>query len=130
MEMTLIEELLTDGGLDWVPLDNVYGIASRASSDPIDRRAIALGLVADLLHRDLMVAGVPMSGPGGFSDWNASPAESFQRIASYWVSFADPRPAGVPLGSESDTPDPFFFWLRLTDRGRALAEEIASRSPV
>lgn len=112
---SLIEDLVANGVDDWVYEALVCGnIARRRASDPQERRAIALGLIAEALFSGLMVPG--SVNRDGFVPWHCSLAESFERIATAWLNAPDPdvRPGEV-------------VWLSNTESGNRLGEAVLRR---
>ena len=115
-EPTLIEDLLSSGVLDWVSVAEVDGIAARSElPDPNQRRHLAIGLVAEVLLKGLMVAG--STPPGGFVPWDITPAEQLERIACEWLAKAD---TDLWIGE--------ICWLRNTELGNAIGRRVLDRN--
>jgi hypothetical protein len=97
-QRTLIEDVVANGVDDWVGVDEIWGnIARRVVEDAFDRRALALGLITVVVLEGLMEAGTTPPNSGGFVPWDCSPAEAVNRIATEWLSLADPdiRPGDI-----------------------------------
>lgn len=114
-DRTLIEDVLVNGLDDWVDASWVRQIATRTGlRDPLDLRAISLGLIVEVLSRGLMVAG-ECDGEG-HRPWECSMATAVDMIAESWIAWGDTPP----------TPGAI-VWLALTDAGRAIAEQVLER---
>lgn len=114
-DRSLLEDLVANGVDDWVYEAWLCGnIARRRASDPEERRAIALGLIAEVLFSGLMVPG--SVAEDGFMPWHSSLAESFERIATAWLNVPDPdvRPGEI-------------VWLSNTESGEKLGEAVLRR---
>jgi hypothetical protein len=115
-EPTLIEDLLSSGVLDWVSLAEVDGIAARSGlPDASQRRHLAIGLIAEVLVKGLMVAG--STPPGGFVPWDITPADQLERIAREWLAKAD---TDLWIGE--------IGWLRNTELGNAIGRRVLDRT--
>jgi len=115
-DRTLIEDLVANGVDDWVYEALVCGnIARRVVSLPVERRAVALGLIAEVLFTGLMVAGETPKGRG-FVPWESGPLESLARIARAWMPREDP-----------DVGPGEIVWLRNTAKGNTLGREVLKR---
>ena len=111
----LIDELLVPGTEGWVSALEVYGIAAGSGvTDPADLRALAVGLIAEVLARGLMVPG-DVTAPG-FQPWATSTGEAITRIATDWLGRPDPL---VGVGE--------VCWLGTTDAGERLGAELRRR---
>lgn len=87
--MDLVGELLASGADDWVSAREAYGIAADAGvTDPAAVRALAVGLIAEVLVGGLMVAGDVSES--GFQAWEVTPGDAVARIATDWFSRPDP----------------------------------------
>lgn len=112
---TLVEDLLANGVDDWVYAGWVYQIAKRTGlQDPVDLRAISLGLIVEVLVRGLMVAG-DYDGDG-HSPWDCSTAAAVERVAESWIDWGESPP----------TPGAI-VWLALTTTGREIGEGVLER---
>ncbi len=114
-DRTLVEDILANGVDDWVYAGWVYQIARRTGlRDPVDLRAIALGLTVDVLARGLMVAG-EFDGEGHMP-WDCSTAAAVERVVESWIAWgeAPPTPGAI-------------VWLALTSAGREIAEVVLER---
>ena len=111
----LIGTVLADGADDWVLLLRIVNVARRTGvTDPEALRAMTLGLIGELLARDLMVPGDV--GQLGFQAWPGSPGDWLRRIVETW----DP----------SDTfPDPgSVCWFKNTDEGDRVGAPALERA--
>lgn len=116
MDRTLIEDMLANGVDDWVDEALVFGnIARRVVADASDRRAVAIGLIESVLLAGQMDAGETVSCMG-FRPWDATPEEAALRVASEWMSRADPN---VYPGE--------IVWLRNTSTGDAIGQAVLDR---
>ena len=114
-EPNLVDRLLIEGLVDWLDAGWVYSEAMKDGIAPEGVRTWGLGAIAELLFRDLAVAGDV--DDDGFHAWSTETAEAFARIALGWLAFApgEIRPGDV-------------FWLRATpagkERGRLALEQV------
>jgi hypothetical protein len=101
---------------DCVSPSHVWAYAGETGVvDPADRCAMALGMVIELLSRDLMIAG---DVGDAFYPWECSTAESIERICREWLT-----------GFAGRSPDPGdIFWLKCTPAGEALARGLGAYS--
>jgi hypothetical protein len=112
---SLVEDLVARGVDDWVYAAEILDIASRCELDALDdRRAVAIGLVAEVLIGGLMEAGTVSKD--GFTAWACSPADAVARVAREWLSRAHP----LVMPGE-------IVWLNTTPRGRELGEAVLRR---
>lgn len=80
----LLQELLREGIEDWISESDIAGrIFFEVVGSPSDRRAVALGLIAEALLGDFMIAG--SLGDQGFVPWPEDPGSSLLRIAKRWL---------------------------------------------
>lgn len=115
-DRTLVEDMVANGVDDWVDEALVSGnIARRVVSAPTERRAVALGLIAEVLFSGLMEAGETPKG-GGFVPWGTDPGESLSRIAERWMGRANP-----------DVGPGEVVWLRNTAAGDTVGTAVLSR---
>src|SRR5262249_22364226 len=83
-DRTLIEDVLANGLDDWVYAGWVYQIAQRSGlNDPSELRALAIGLIAEVLTGGLMVAG-EYDGTK-HAQWACSTGEAIERITKAWL---------------------------------------------
>ena len=102
-------EVLFEGCNDFVSASWVYSLAIDAGVESEDdRRALAIGVIAELLALELMVAGG--LSPAGFSAWESSSAEAISRVVVQWAIHGN-----EPISNE-------VVWLSITDRGRRTVE--------
>ncbi|MCP3881352.1 MAG: hypothetical protein GY701_23615 [Sulfitobacter sp.] len=115
-DRTLVEDMVANGVDDWVYEALVSGnIARRVVSAPTERRAVALGLIAEVLFSGLMEAGETQKGRG-FVPWGTDPGESLSRVADHWMGREDP-----------DVGPGEIVWLRNTAAGDAIGAAVLSR---
>jgi hypothetical protein len=110
------EDALVGGLDDWQYESWIYGSTRLAGlRDYASRRTLALGLIAELLVEDLMVAGDV--DEQGHHPWPCSPGEAVERIARRWLTeWADELP----------TPGAI-VWLANTPRGNEIAQAVVRR---
>ena len=113
--MDLIEDLVSRGVDDWVADAELIDIAGRIVTTPVDRRTVAIGLVAEALLRGLVEAGDVSRG--GFAAWGCSAADALERIAKEWLAADDPL---VTHGE--------IAWLSNTASGDALGNHVLARA--
>lgn len=112
---TLVEDLVARGVDDWIYDAELLDIAACAGAhEPLDRRAVAIGLAAEVLIGGLMEAGT-VTGTA-FTPWMCSSVEAVARIADDWLSRSDP----LVMPGE-------IMWLSNTARGAALGESVLAR---
>jgi hypothetical protein len=99
---------------DWLHVADFVSIARRTGVTRSESlRAIALGLIAEMLVQDLMVAGD--ADQSGFHDWELSPGDATQRIVETWSKDdLAPSPGAVA-------------WFRNTSKGDNIGEAVAAR---
>jgi len=117
--MSARDEVLLQGLIDWVALCSVHGDV--AEGNPGEPLAVVQDKVLDLI-RSLVTDGLfelgDLATPDHrFGAWDAPLDESIQQIRDVYVNQFD------------DDPEWWFYcWLKLTEKGRKLAEAIeASR---
>lgn len=111
----LVEDVVARGVDDWVSDAELLDIAAGAGAhEPLDRRAIAIGLLAEVLIGELMGAGTLTEE--GFAAWSCSAAEAVTTVTSDWLSRSDP----LVMPGE-------IVWLCNTPRGESLGEEVLAR---
>lgn len=114
-DRTLVEDLLARAVDDWVSAAEVFDLAKRSGAvDPWALRALAVGLIAEVLTLGLMVPG-EYDG-SGHRKWECTPAEAIARISEDW--FARPDPLVTP-GE--------IVWLDTTSDGEALGQAVLNR---
>jgi hypothetical protein len=80
-----IEELVVEGKRDWLHTPWIESVASEAlNGAAVDTRPLALGLVAEALFRELMIAG-SISNEGTFLPWDKNPRDSFELVITRWL---------------------------------------------
>lgn len=117
--MSARDEVLLRGLIDWVALERVHRrVAQENASEPL---AVIQDKVLDLI-RSLVTDGLVELGDLAtpnhrFRAWDIPLDEAIQQIRDVYVNHFD------------DDPEWWFYcWLRLTEKGRQLAEAIeASR---
>jgi hypothetical protein len=114
--MSARDEVLLRGLIDWVALERVHSrVARENAGEPL---AVIQEKVLDLI-RSLVTDGLfDLATPNHrFGAWDGPLDESIQRIRDVYVNQFD------------DDPEWWFYcWLKLTEKGRKLAEAIeASR---
>ena len=117
-DRTLTEDVLANAVEDWVYAGWVHQIARRSGlTDPAGLRALAIGLMAELLVRGLVVGG-EYDGET-HRPWDCSVGEAVVRIAEDWQAWGDtvPTPGAV-------------VWLDLTPAGREIGEAVLAREIV
>lgn len=115
---SLIEKLLVDGLDDHTNANWVVAIAHRGLNvaDTRDLRAIAIGLIAELLLEGLMVAG-DLERDGHFYPWNLEPHAALRRIIDEWSEWGleqSPTPGAV-------------CWLDNTEKGDEVGRKAFER---
>ena len=113
--MSARDEVLLRGLIDWVALERVHRrVAGENAGEPL---ATIQDKVLDLIH-SLVTDGLfelgDLATPNHrFGAWDAPLDESIQRIRDVYVNQFD------------DDPEWWFYcWLKLTEKGRKLAEAI------
>ncbi|MCX7522900.1 hypothetical protein OSC27_11505 [Microbacterium sp. STN6] len=111
-ERTVLEEVLVSMLDDWASLGWVTSIVADSGIEGRqDRRTMSLGIVAQLLHRDLAVAGSYESS-AGFVPWACSTHEALARVVTEWFA------AGLNNGDDGPWGS---IWLDATGAGDAIA---------
>ena len=97
-------DFLTETCDDYVGLWSlIWQVRERMrESDPERRREITMAIVSDLLHSDMIKAGM-LDFTGGFEQWKDGPASIIERIAKEWSQ----------LGREPDIGE--VAWFTSTD---------------
>ena len=114
-ERTLIEDVLAHGVDDWLYAGWIYQIARRAGlEDSAATRAVALGLVAEVLISRLAVAGEVTED--GFQAWEMPAETALGRIVEEWLAY----------GTEPPSPGSI-CWLALTSEGEARGLAVLRR---
>lgn len=110
------DDVLVGGLDDWAYAAWVYGSTGLGGlSDPVLRRALALGIIAELLVEGLVVAGEV--DEQGHHPWPCSPGEAIERIAREWITdweYEIPAPGAI-------------VWLANTDKGNRIAHTVLAR---
>jgi hypothetical protein len=113
------DEVLLRGLIDWVALERVHRrVARENAGEPLTViQDKVLDLIRSLVTDGLFELGDLATEDNRFGEWSAPLDESIQRIRDVYVNEFD------------DDPEWWFFcWLKLTEKGRELAEAIeASR---
>ncbi|MBW9205330.1 hypothetical protein KV097_05180 [Mumia sp. zg.B17] len=114
--LTLDQEILSSGCLDWVDASEVIGIArnldSASALDPADLRDLCIGVIARLSASGLIEIG-ELGKDSRFVPWDGSEPENLRRLAREWARRADPYPQMWDL-----------FWLNTTPRGDEIGNAI------
>lgn len=113
VERTIVEHALVAGLFDWVDEGGLLtiireetGVTDRATLD-----AFMIGVVSVLISQDYMY-------PTTYGDpWNLEPWDALRKITARWLDPDSPNATRVYEYTN----------LELTERGRVLAEAIASR---
>jgi len=115
-ERTPKEDLLVGGLDDWADAGWVYGSTRLAGiTDQSNRRALAIGLVAEVIVQGLMIPGDV--DDTGHHPWPHSTGDAIERIAREWLNdWPDEVPAPGAI-----------VWLANTPAGDELAREVLSR---
>lgn len=109
---SVLEGALLDGQRDYVAASWVYSLAIEAGVDSDnDRRALSVGVIAELIVTGLMVAGG--LGPDGFEAWDCSESEAVNRIVSHWALNGNAEPISNEI-----------VWLEITAKGRRLCDKL------
>ena len=99
---------------DWLHVADFVSIARRTGlTTPEAVRALALGLITELLVGGLMVAGD--ADQAGFHEWKVTPGDAIQRIVQSWnEDDSVPAPGAVA-------------WFRNTSNGAKIGEAVIAR---
>lgn len=114
-ERTLIEDVLASGVDDWLDLSLIIQIARRVGvEDPVATRAIAIGLVAEVVMSGLVEAGEVTDD--GFRPWDMTRDAALGRIIEQWLAYGvgPPTPGAI-------------CWLAVTAEGEARGTEVLRR---
>jgi hypothetical protein len=113
---TLTEDLLVSGLQDWADAGWVWNVACDAGIEGSDsRRALTLGLIAEVVFQGLMVPGDIFDGV--HVPWTCSTAQAVERILTQWLTEWDAR---VP------TPGAI-VWLANTPEANEIARAVLAR---
>lgn len=113
---SLREEILARCVEDWVYAAEVLDVARRAGvADPEAARATAIGLIAELISLQLVVAGDVIER--GHVPWKSSPGEAILRITTEWLR-------GWP---HTAPPPGAVVWLDTTEAGERIGREVIAR---
>lgn len=105
------EEVLLEGLVDWIPLDDVHRIVARAHPDVSDPRSSVVHLIQSLVRDGLVEIGDLANPESRFAPWTTSLDESLERLRKVYIE-----------GFDDENTWPWFCWLALTDDGTATAE--------
>jgi hypothetical protein len=113
--MSARDEVLLRGLIDWVALSSVHGAVEQ--ENPGEPLAVVQDKVLDLI-RSLVTDGLfelgDLATPNHrFGAWDAPLDESVQQIRNVYVNQFDNDPEWW-----------FYCWLKLTEKGRKVAEAI------
>jgi hypothetical protein len=110
----LIEDVLARGMDDWLHLAEFVSIAKRTRvNGPEALRALALGLIAEVVCEGLMVPGD--ADEAGFHPWTLTPGDAIQRIVQGWSEDnLYPTPGSVA-------------WFKLTPDGEKVGQGVLAR---
>jgi hypothetical protein len=111
---SLVEDLLARGVRDWVDVAEFVYVSRRSGLDDREGlRALALGLMTEMMVRRLMVPGDV--DEFGFQPWPSTLGEAIQRLVETWDE-----------GELSPTPGSV-AWFELTPEGNRLGRLIHAR---
>lgn len=116
-QLSLKDDVVARGLFDWVIEADLHEVAARSGAgSPAARRALSIGLIAEILIEGLMVAGE--ISDSGFRQWDCSTADAIVRITEDRLEWGDevPTPGAV-------------FWLNLTKKGKRHAEDALRQLP-
>jgi hypothetical protein len=110
------EHVLVGGLDDWADAGCIYGSTSLSGlTDPLQRRALTIGLIAELLIENLMIAGDV--DEQGHHPWPHSPGEAIEQITR--TSLAE---------WPDTTPTPgAIVWLANTEAGNRAGRAVLAR---
>jgi hypothetical protein len=111
---TLVENLLVRGVDDWIHVSEVVQVSRRSGlTEREGLRALALGLMTEMMARQLMVPGDV--DEFGFQPWPSTIGDWIQRIVETWDDEElSPTPGSVA-------------WFALTPEGDRLGRLILAR---
>ena len=113
--LSLLEEALIRGADDWVDVADFTNIAQRSGAKNSESlRAVALGLIAEMLGRGLIRPG--RVDDFGFHPWDESAVDAIERIVQTWNE-DDPFPTPGSVA-----------WFDLTPKGKELARAAVQRA--
>ena len=105
-----VNDVLKRGLDDWVDAAELaHVVRSNGCSTPTEVREIALMVIAELLHNELMQVGDVTYD--GFKEWSVTSTEALDRIAREWNSGKGPN-----LGE--------ICWLSNTEEGDRRAKSV------
>jgi hypothetical protein len=111
---TLVEDLPVRGVRDWIHVAEVVFVAKRSGlEDTEGLRALALGLITEMMARRLMVPGDV--DEFGFQSWPSTLGDWIQRVVETW----DPEELSPTAGSVA--------WFALTPEGEQSGQLILAR---
>jgi hypothetical protein len=112
----LREDVLVGGLDDWADAGWVYQSTHLAGiTDPLQRRTLSIGLIAELLVEELMIAGDV--DERGHHPWPHSPGDAIAQITRTWLAeWPDniPRPGAI-------------VWLANTETGNRVGRAVLAR---
>jgi hypothetical protein len=109
-----IEDALARATVDWLHVADFAAVASRFCAENDEAvRALALGLIAEVLAKKLMISGD--LDRFGFHRWEGSEGESIVRVIKDWSP-----------GEISPTPGSV-AWFECTESGRLIGESVLLR---
>jgi hypothetical protein len=95
----ITQQFLTEAQEDYVGLWSlVWEIRLLKELDPNETRSLVIGIIAELLHKNLIKAGIPNCA-GEFEEWSGTAEEIVTRIQSEWDT----------LGKDPDIGDIVWF---------------------
>jgi len=108
----LVEDVLARAVDDWVHVADFVSVAKRSRlADSESIRDLALGLIAEVLGQELMVAGTV--DDGGFHPWPEE--DPIRRIVKSWeMNDLSPTPGAVA-------------WFDLTPKGEEIGRGVLAR---
>lgn len=109
-----LEAAVADAIYEGLSPTALVAIARRRGVARDDFTTFALGLAAELIFRDLVVAGDVVDGR--HVAWDLPAASAVQRISLDWFALGDETPLPGQL-----------FWLELTAAGHEMLRELADR---
>jgi len=114
-DRSLREDVLANGVDDWVDAGWLRQIAQRSAvQDGSQLRQLSIGLIAELLVEELVVAG-SLNG-GKHIVWDCTPGEALVWVVDAWKEWGDEPPTPGAIA-----------WLDLTEAGRAIGEAVLRR---